>query len=139
MNLSQRVLGLHTVTTLRERVKTPVLVIGKDRFTRNDLASVECYSFIAAYNLTRVLKALGATSTRDVFDTISPSSLALPRLGAVAVAVLGAAFEQKHLGGDSPLESWMEKHREGVAKHTVVTFDSIKHTASREAREDKKR
>src|SRR5678816_1397382 len=129
MFLSTRILGASVVTKLAERGRTPVLTIGSDRFGRGDLAAVACFNFAAAANLSRILNhEFAVRNTREVFDKIDPIALALPRLGAVSLAVLGAAFEAKGLGGDAPLESWVAKHsvRNGSTRE-FVTFDTIKH------------
>jgi hypothetical protein len=138
MNLSTRVLGSSIVKSLTERSSNPVLTIGKDRFTRGDLAAIDCFNYIAAVNLTRALAALRVTSTRDVFERIPPSALALPRVGAVALAVLGAAFEKQRLGGDAPLEAWMTRHR-GDVKRGVVTFVAMKHRIEKEHERERRR
>jgi hypothetical protein len=72
-----------------------------------------------------------------VFDNVPPTELALPRLGAVSLAVLGAAFEVKGVGGESPLESWVKRHLpKGVE---MVTFASLKHRDEVERAEEQKR
>lgn len=124
MYLSSKFLGSGTVRQLAERVKAPLLVIGSDKFRRRDLATVECYNFLAAANLSAAIAALDVKDTRDLFTRVPPGALVLPRLGAIALAVLGAAFEAKGLGGAAPLESWVERH---LAKDaTAVSFHSLK-------------
>jgi len=129
MDFSAKVLGTTTVRYLRERSTSAVLTIGADTFTRGDLSRVACFHFAAASNLSALLRQLDAKNTRDVFDRLPPESLALPRLGAVSLAVLGAAFEAKKIGGDNPLENWMKKHRPDAP---TVTFLSLKHRDERE-------
>lgn len=120
---SARVLGAATVAALTDRARNAVLVIGRDRFTRADLAGVECFSYTAAANLSAQLKVFKPANTRDVFDRLSPLSLALPRLGAVSLAVLGAAFERKGL---PTLDDWVTKHRAPTDTREIVTFATIK-------------
>jgi len=128
MDFSNRVLGQSTARTLQLRVSAPLLTIGRDTFTRADLARVECFNFIAAANLSAILnRELQVKDTADVFHRVQPAALALPRLGAVALAVLGAAFEARKLGGDHPLESWVRKHTEHQSDDEIVTFGSLKH------------
>lgn len=130
MDLSSKVLGKTVVERLRETRELPVLKIGKDVFTRGELATVECFNFAAAANLTRILKdELVIRDTKALFETVGPLDLALPRLGAVSLAVLGAAFEAKGLGAGAPLEAWMKLHTPGDAQ--MVTFLSIKHRKDR--------
>lgn len=123
MMLSARVLGAHTVAALTARVRNAVLVIGRDRFTRADLAGVECFSYVAAANLSAQLEAFKPVDTRDVFNRLSPLALAVPRLGAVSLAVLGAAFEHKGL---PTLDLWVTKHRAPTDTREIVTFATIK-------------
>jgi hypothetical protein len=127
MDFSNRVLGSSIATKLHERADAVLLRIGRDEFRRGDLAQVSCFNFLAAANLSAILnRELAVKDTRDVFEHVAPSALALPRLGAVAIATLGACFELKGLGGDHPLEAWVRKH---TAHHTdaeVITFGSLK-------------
>lgn len=125
MDLSAAVLGRHAVAYLIERQRSAVLVIGRDVFDRAALAHVDCFNFTAAATLSRALtKEIRAKDTRDVFDNVDPLRLALPRLGPVALAVLGAAFQAKKIGGATPLLAWFEKHR--GERQRVITFSSIK-------------
>jgi hypothetical protein len=68
----------------------------------------------------------GIKNTRDLFERIPPSAFVLPGIGPISIAVLGAAFEHKDLGGSSALESWMAKHRSEGASRDFVTFDTLK-------------
>jgi hypothetical protein len=132
MDLSARVLGTCTATHLRLTADAVVLRIGSDTFSRTDLAGVACFNFVAAANLSKILtEELSVKNTREVYEKIAPAALALPHLGAVSLAVLGAAFEAKGLGGNGPLEAWVAKH---TANHTVVTFGTFKHRQERDAK-----
>lgn len=71
---------------------------------------------------------------RDVYMNVSPEALALPRLGAISLAVLGAAFEAKGLGGEEPLDAWAKKH----LGDAVRTFHTIKEREAAEAAKEKK-
>lgn len=128
MELSAKVLGQSTARLLSTRASTPVLVIGTDKFSRSDLAHVACFNFIAAQTLSRLVVDLRVSSTSDLYQRFSPKDLALPRLGAIALAVLGAAFECKGLG---TLESWAQRSSE-----KLVTFASIK-THSRDVQAER--
>jgi hypothetical protein len=135
MDLSASVLGRSVVSYLVERQKVAVLRIGKDLFDRAALSSVACYNFTAAANLSKLLNAeLQVKDTRDVYEHVHPDRLAIPKLGAVSLAVLGAAFEAKHLGGDAPLENWFRKHRGG----SLITFASLKHRDEQERAKERK-
>src|SRR5215471_1740019 len=128
MDLSTRVLGSTAANKLREQDAEAIFVIGKDRLTRAQLATVGCFNFTAARNFSRAAAALGAKSLRDLYDSYPPSALALPRVGTISLAVLGAAFEARHICGDAPLEQYVQRHAE-----KVTTFETIKHREQREA------
>jgi hypothetical protein len=128
---SAKVLGLPASRLLRDRATASVLTIGGDEFTRQDLAHVSCFNFIAAQHLSAVLKTFRVTSTGDAFHNLSPAQLAVPGLGAIALAVLGAAFELKGLGGAAPLEDWATQHRPDTQRRSFVTFAALK-TKSRD-------
>lgn len=135
MKLSTRVLGQTAVKTIEARIRAPVLRIGTDAFLLADLAAVDCFNFTAARNLDRILNAeLHVKNTKDLFDTVHPRELALPHLGAISFAVLGAAFEAMRLGGERPLETWVAKHRDQDASREFVTFATMKHSQQRDAK-----
>jgi hypothetical protein len=137
MDFSDRVLGKNVAAVLVERVSAPVLRIGKDAFTRRELAAVSCFNFLAAQRLSKLLDDFSVRNTKDVFERIPPSSLALPTLGAISLAVLGAAFEARGLGGPHPLESWMTRHAKN-AQHPLQTFSTIKVRERKRETEERK-
>jgi hypothetical protein len=126
MDLSATILGTTIATQLKERGAAAVVSIGKDRFRRGDLSRVACFNYHAAARLSAVLATFTVRDTADVFSRIPPSALAVPTIGAVSLAVLGACFELKGLGGARPLQAWVEKHLTEQHPH-VATFTSIKH------------
>jgi hypothetical protein len=130
MNLSTTLLGSSAVRSLQHTASHPVLQVGSDRFTRHDLAGVECFNFVAAGILSHAFDRLKVKNLREVYDHVAPSMLALPRIGVVSLAVLGAAFEAKGLGGDEPLENWARKHalpsKTGKGEPHLTTFYTIK-------------
>lgn len=133
MYWSSKVLGTGLATELQTRSTQPILTIGSDGFTRVQLAKIRCFSFLAAANLSKKLAALDVKHTRDLYERIPPASLAMEGLGAVSLAVLGAAFEVKGVGGSRPIESWMEKHQDG----NLVTFNTVKGIVKKEAAEER--
>jgi len=134
MDLSASILGKSVVGYLQERQTGIVLRIGKDTFTRASLAKVACFNFAAAANLSKILTAeLQVKDTREVFDHVHPDRLAIPKLGAVSLAVLGAASEAKKLGGDAPLANWFPKHR-----GSAITVASLKHREALEQSQERK-
>jgi hypothetical protein len=136
--LSAKVLGQHIVRAIQERVTRPVLVIGSDTFTRADLSGVTCFNFVAAANLSAGIAPLKVKNTRDLFQHVSPAALALPHVGSVALSVLGAAFEAKGLGGDTPLEAWMLEHAAADAKRPLTTFHAVKAREAKERQQEAK-
>jgi hypothetical protein len=139
MDYSARVLGTGMSKTLHDRARAPLLRIGSDAFDRVALAHVECFNYVAAANLSAILNEyLRVSNTRDLFERIAPSALALPRLGAVALAVLGACFELKRIGGEAPLEAWVQRHAKKDAAHPLVTFTTIKHREALAAQRTRK-
>jgi len=140
VNLAASILGSTAVEKLKLTRSTPVLEVGSDKLTRGQLARVECYNFLAARNLSAILAELGVRNLRQVYDEIPPSALALPHMGVVSLAVLGAAFEAKGIGGATPLESYVLKHaRDGNNKQAqIVTFYTLKHREQAEVAKERK-
>jgi len=136
MHLSNAILGKHAVDHLQQTARAAVIEIGSDKLTRADLARVGCYNFMAARMLSAVLhRELQVKNLREVYETIPPSALTLPRLGAVSLAVLGAAFEARKLGD---LESYVKRHL--AAEQQVTTWHTMKaHEAAEVARERKEK
>ena len=138
MDLSADILGKHIADQLQDRIASPVLRIGRDEFDRQSLSAVACFNYSAASNLTAILnKELMVKDTKDVYQNIKPRDLALPRLGAVALAVLGAAFELRGLGGDAPLRSWCQKH--ASKDEHLTTFGTIKGKIAATTRNSRRR
>jgi hypothetical protein len=151
MDYSTSILGSNVVQELKKRTTQGLLVIGSDSFSRRDLSAVSCYSFTAAANLSHLLATVRISDgnrkisdTRDLYNHVPPEALLIPRLGSFSLAVLGAAFEKKGLGGDTPLLSWIKKHHDKDAP--VVTFSTMKKkeaehdgaAAERKAKKDRK-
>jgi len=139
MKLAPGILGQHAVTQLQRTADEVILEVGSDKLGRRELAAVGCYNFMAARNLSAVLKSLQVTSLKFLFEHIPPSSLALPHMGVISLAVLGAAFEARKIGGANPLESWVKAHLggNGSAKQAMVTFHTLKARELAEARNEK--
>lgn len=125
MHLPDHILGKGTVEKLRERVKAPILVIGSDHFTRAHLAGIDCFNFLAAAQLSNIIATLKVENTRDLFNRIPPRALALPGLGVISLATLGAAFEHK-LG--KTLSNYIDYHL--AENEAVRTFSTIKHNSA---------
>lgn len=140
MDYGHHLLGLGVSRTLQERAQTTLFQIGSDKFTRGHLAKVDCYNFMSAQNpkLAAVLNeelikddrgnVRRPRNTRDLFYNVPPQKLARPGIGSFTLAVLGACFEAKGLGGEEPLRAWVEHH-----DLEDVTFNTLK---IREVREN---
>jgi len=134
VNLSTEILGSTTVKALRARGATPVLTIGKDALYRKDFAKIDCWNFTAAQILSKKLnEELHVKDLRDLYDRIAPHDLAIPGVGIICLAVLGAAFESRKIGGMDPLKSWYNKHRV-----PTLTFDTVKHRLKKELEREHK-
>jgi len=140
MDLAASVLGKAVVDYITKTQRTAVLQIGADRFGRSDLAGVACFNFVAAANLSKILNhELQVKNTRDLFDRIHPDRLVLPHLGAVSLAVLGAAFQAKGIGGGSPLLAWFLKHQiKAVTFHTLKARDAAETANEKKATKARK-
>lgn len=125
MELAAQILGTGTVEKMQERIKKPILTIGEDRFTRRHLAVIDCFNFLAAATLSNIVATLKVNNTSDLYKRIPPSALALPGLGVISLATLGAAFEHK-LG--KTLTDYINHHRDD-RNSKVVTFHTMKHNA----------
>lgn len=126
MHLPDYILGKGTVETLQQRIKSAVLTIGNDKFTRAHLARNSCFNFLAAATLSNIVNhELQVKDTRDLFLNVSPQALALPGLGAISLATLGCAFEEK-LG--KTLEDYINHHR--ADETPIVTFHTMKHNSA---------
>lgn len=122
MYLSNAILGKSVVDQLLARQEAPVLKIGNDIFTREHLAKIKCWNFLAASRLSHLLTAeLKVKDTADLFNNVPPQHLAVPGLGAICLATIGAAFELKKLGN---LRDYIAKHTE--KGHSIVTFYTMK-------------
>ena len=137
MNLSARILGRTAVTQLLTSSTTWILQVGTDHFTRAQLAAVGCYNFHAARILSAVLSEYQIKNLTDLYERLPPSALALPHLGVISLAVLGAAFEAKGIGGAAPLESWAERHA-GSDTKAMVTFHTLKKREAAEVARERK-
>lgn len=123
MFLSNEILGKAAVDQLTQRQSAPVLQIGSDKFTRVQLSKIGCFNFQAAARLTHLItNELKVANTRELFYNIGPQHLALPGLGAISLATLGAAFEVRGLGN---LADYVRRHIDKGA--SFVTFVTMKH------------
>jgi hypothetical protein len=140
MNLSTTILGSTAVKQLQATSSAWILEVGSDRLTRAELAGVGCFNFHAARSLTTILKDFSIKNLADLYARLPPSAVALPHIGAISLAVLGAAFEAKGIGGETPLEAWAKKHGPaGDPAKAMVTFHTMKQRERAERAEERKR
>jgi hypothetical protein len=84
---------------------------------------VTCFNFVAAHRVSSILKDLRISSLAQLYREFSPYDLAIPKLGALSLMVIGAAFELRELG---TIETWAAKHRKADQVHEFVTFSTLK-------------
>jgi hypothetical protein len=139
MNLAPTILGSYAVTQLTRQAGEVILEVGADKLGRKELAGVGCYNFMAARNLSAVVKSLQIPNLKFLFEHVPPANLALPHMGVISLAVLGAAFEARKIGGANPLESWVRFHaNHGEEKQAMVTFHTLKQRELAEVSNEKK-
>lgn len=142
MNLSASILGTSTVEQLKKTYASAVFEAGSDKLTRADFARVGCYNYLAARMISKVLKAElpEIKNLRQLFNEVPPSALALPHVGVISLAVLGAAFEARGIGGDTPLENYVRKHarNDSSGEPHITTFYTIKKHEQDERSQERK-
>jgi hypothetical protein len=135
LHLSESILGKHIVEKLQARGSAPVLTIGRDTFTRPQLSRIGCFNFAAAARLTHLLTELEVKDTRDLFERFGPAHLAIPGLGAICLATVGAAFEILKIG---TLSDYITRHH--PKGDPMVTFHTMKdHVLDAKAARDEKK
>ena len=98
----------------------PALIIGKDSWTKHELATVlGIVQTKAASILSATCKKLGVTSTADLYKSTSPYTFAEYPAGVTTLYVLFRAFEAKGLDP----ETWYL----GGEDKAIVTFLTLKH------------
>lgn len=117
------------------RADHPALIIGKDSWTKHELATVlGVVQTKAASILSATCKKLGVTSTADLFKSTSPYTFAEYPAGVTTLYVMFAAFEAKGLDP----EAWYARGQESA----IVTFLTLKHRelqAAQRTRDDEKK
>jgi len=123
-------------TYIRHLTGSPILTIGKDTWTRQDVAAMGITQTVACGNLSAIAKSLGVRSLQDMFDRTSPYSFTEYRAGVATLFVLFAAFKSRDLDP----RQWYQGKSEAA---TIVTFESFKHREAkareRERRDERKR
>jgi hypothetical protein len=126
VHLYSHILGKHIVDKLQARLSAPVLVIGSDTFSRPQLGKIGCFNFQAATRISHLLtNELKVKDTKDLFLNVPPGRLAIPGLGAICLATIGAAFEAKRLG---TLEDYVSRHM--ATGEYYITFNTLKANAA---------
>lgn len=106
--------------TFLDTLDQPVLEIGRDRWSKTELAAdLKLSNPIAARNVTRFCLENKIKSTRELYDKTSPYSLAGEMgIGLTFLYVVWQAFRSKGLDP----EKWYRKGEKGA----IVTFNSYK-------------
>ena len=105
--------------------KYPALIIGKDSWTRHELATeIGIVHTKAAAILTKACRTLGIRSTADLFARTSPYTFAdvQLRMGVTTLYVMFAVFRAK--GHD--IDAWYAKGNTKGEAAAVVTFITLK-------------
>jgi hypothetical protein len=127
--------GIFGSTYIKYFTDQPVLVVGKDSWSRQEVVAMGCSQTVACGNLTKIAKSLGVHSIKDLYERTSPYSFTEYRAGLATLFVLFAAFADRGLDPGK----WY-KHGEKAA---LVTFQSLKHreleARARERADEKKR
>jgi hypothetical protein len=119
-------------TYLEAFTSTPVLVIGTDVWTRQEVAALGLTQTVACGNLTKIAKSLGVHSTADLFERTSPYSFTEFRAGVATLYVLFAAFADKGLDPTT----WYQRKRESEVLVTFHAFKLREQKARQRERED---
>ena len=116
--------------------KTPILTIGKDSWTRQEIVAMGITQTVACGNLSKITKQLGVLNTKDLFERTSPYSFTEFRAGVATLYVLFAVFAEKGL---DPTQWYQGKSESQI----LVTFESLKHreaqARARERADERKR
>lgn len=117
-------------------VESPILTVGKDVWTRQDVVAMGVTQTVACGNLSKIAKTLGVASLKDMYERTSPYSFTEYRAGVATLYVLFAAFADRGL---DPAKWYRRKHEKDV----IVTFERLKHreleARARERKDEKKR
>jgi hypothetical protein len=112
--------GQNFVTHLTNADKFPLLVIGKDRWSFQEVAKLGVIQPKACRNLSRIATDLKVRDTKDLYKQTSPYELAGTHgCGVTTLFVLLRAFA----AADLDVDAWYIKGQ----KEAVVTFESLKH------------
>lgn len=115
------VLGSSFVNELVDRDKHAVLRIGKDRWSKHDIADrLKITHTVSCGILSAICARLGVHSTEHLYQTTSPYTFADKKMGVTTLYVMFAAFRDKGLS----VTDWV---REGYGeKKAIVTFETLK-------------
>ena len=105
-------------TFVRDYQERPLLVVGRDTWTRGDLAQMGITQMKACSILTSIAKALDAKSLADFYKNTSPYSFADYPAGVTTLYVLFACFAEK----DLDVNRWYMAGKE----HALTTFEALK-------------
>jgi hypothetical protein len=122
-------------TYVKYFVEQPILTVGKDVWSRQDVVTMGITQTVACGNLSKIAKSLGVHSLKDMYDRTSPYSFTEYRAGVATLYVLFAAFADRGLDPSK----WYRRSE----KEALVTFERLKHreleARARERKDEKKR
>jgi hypothetical protein len=129
------ILGTSFLSALTDRDTRAPLRIGKDRWSKHDLATqLGIVNVQACALLSSICKKLNVKDTRDLFNSTSPYTFTNHRAGVTTLYAMFAAFRDKGLD----VEDWYHKGQKGA----MVSFLSLKHReleAERRAKADERK
>jgi hypothetical protein len=130
-----RALGSTFVARLTDSRRWPLLVIGKDRWSSADVASLGVIQPKACRILSRIAADLDARSTRDLYAKTSPYYLAgLPGVGVTTLYVLLRVFADAGLDVDR----WYVKPQADAVRR-FQTLKHREHKANQRTRRSRRR
>jgi len=97
----------------------PVLTIGRDTWSRQEVAGMGLTQTVACGILSGIAKRLGVQSLADMYERTSPYSFTEYRAGVATLYVLFAAFASRGLDPTA----WYQRKRES---EVIVTFVRLK-------------
>jgi hypothetical protein len=115
-----RYVGQHFLTQFTDAKQYPLLVIGSDRWSYKEVATLGVIQPRACRILSKIAHDLKVRNTKDLYAKTSPYILAgLEGVGVTTLYVALAAFQA--IGLD--IEKWYVRGKD----EAVRTFDTLKH------------
>jgi hypothetical protein len=84
-------------TFVNQFVNAPILTIGKDTWSRQDMVALGVPNTVACGILSTIAKKVGVNSVKDFYEHTSPYTFSEYRAGVVTLFVLFAIFSDRGL------------------------------------------